>query len=99
MSDSILTDYVTLIGSFVSKEIGAEDFEKQYLKMFKTQSGFLPNNIFKILDGLFGDVDAFCADPELCDEDNLNEEQLREKCARALKQLHGLIDSLGQSEP
>jgi hypothetical protein len=39
-------------------------------------------------------VDAFCADPDLCDDDDLNEQQL---CATAVEALAKLTDEQGKA--
>ena len=87
MKETEITKYVNLIERFLTKEVDAVTFERCYLDMFKHQDCFLPTSVFQILDGLFGDVDAFCADPEIRGDADLNEEQLRDRCGRALKQL------------
>ena len=39
------------------------------------------------MDKLFGDIDAFVADPNLRDEDDLDEEELQRHCLAALEKL------------
>lgn len=90
MSTTSITNYMDLVKRFLTREIDVGTFEHTYLTMFKNQEGFLPENVFHILDGLFADVDAFCSDAELRGEEDLTEEQLREKCASALKKLQAL---------
>lgn len=90
MNYTSIADYKTLIHDFVEKNIDVTHFEHEYLRMFKNQQGFLPEPTFEILDRLFGDVDAFCSDPALLGNDNLNEEQLRERCASAYSKLNAI---------
>ena len=63
------------------------DFERQYLALFKDDATIRPHEEFLVLDKLFASVDAFCSDPELCDEDDLSEDQLRQESRDALRQL------------
>ena len=85
-----VSDYLKLIHSFLSRDIDAGGFEHAYSTKFKNQKGFLPENAYQILDALFSDVDAFCADASLCGEEDLNEEQLRERCLDAVKKLEAI---------
>ncbi|MFL1484372.1 colicin immunity domain-containing protein [Marinobacter sp. LN3S78] len=79
--------YQRLIEEFVSGQIKADEFESQYLTLFKQQTGELPEPEFETLNQLFTDVDAYCADPELRDEDDISEEELVASAKSALQQL------------
>jgi hypothetical protein len=52
--------------------------------MFEEDPTIRPEPEYQILDGLFADVDAFCADPDLRSIEDLDEEQLR-ACARTAR--------------
>jgi len=93
MSD-IYTDYGLLLHSFLAGTLSTEDFQRAYLERFKNESRVLDDALFEILDELFGDVDAFCADPELLVELRgakpgfyLDEQALRAKVAQASQRL------------
>jgi hypothetical protein len=90
MSDG-LQRYITLISSFVTDKIEAIDFERKFLKLFKEDPTEWSGAEFAILDGLFADIDAFCSDPKLRDEEDLDEYELKEKCKIALEKLQSLI--------
>jgi hypothetical protein len=83
MSAYTLEDYIRLIEDFTTGKMPAADFERAYLQRFKEDETRRPEPQFQILDGLFADVDAYCADPELRDEDDLDEEALRSRAAAA----------------
>lgn len=85
MSD--LRKYTDLIGQFVSGEISASDFETSYLKIFSSEEAVFPEEQFSALNKLFTDVDAFCSDSNLRDEDDIGEEELLECARKALKNL------------
>jgi hypothetical protein len=89
MGDSTAIKYVHFIRHFITNELGAVEFEHIYLQMFKSQQGNLPEPAYQVLDALFSDVDSFCSDPSLCSDDDLNEDQLRERCVKCLNQLAG----------
>ena len=44
-----------------------------------------------ILEGVFEALDEFCADPSLRSDTSIDEEQLREECETALKELKRLV--------
>jgi hypothetical protein len=79
--------YVQLIKSFLEKMIDVEEFERRYLSMFKSDTSSWTEPEFEALNGLFAEVDAFCADPELRDENDIDEDQLREAASATLARL------------
>ena len=81
MAESI-EKYVLLITEFVIGVISASQFEQSYLDMFKRENNELPGRIYDVLNSLFLDVDAYCDDPSLRDEYDLDDNQLLE-CAKA----------------
>jgi len=93
MQNTELRKYIVLIDAFVRGKIKPEIFEKEYLKLFKNDSGRVKQE-FVILDEIFADVDAFCNEPELCDEDDIDEYELKQRCIRSLGKLE-----MFQSEP
>ena len=87
MSARALQIYVKLIKRFLDREISVAEFERTYLDTFKQDTTRRSNDEFMILDELFAAVDAFCADPKLCDERDIDEDQLRHQCQLALQAL------------
>jgi hypothetical protein len=85
-----LEKYISLVSDFTSKKITALDFEKQYLQFFKEEKCHFSSETFNILNMLFTDIDAFCADPKLIGKFDINEEQLRMQAELALKKLFEL---------
>ena len=88
--NSNLRPYVTLLETFCNHEMEAAEFEKQYLSAFKADESDWADDEFEVLDELFAAVDAFCADSELRDDEDLDEDQLRDACKRALSDLLSL---------
>jgi hypothetical protein len=87
MKPETAEQYTALIRGFLDEALDAQEFESRFLEKFKNETTVLPLDIFEVLDELFADVDAFCPDPELRDDDDLNEQQLRAKAAEALAKL------------
>lgn len=94
--NSRLNPYMNLLQCFGQKEITAVEFEKKYLELYKNDPTDWSEGEFEILDGLFGAVDAFCSDPDLREEDDLDEVQLRGACRNAWMNLRDL-ESLNES--
>jgi hypothetical protein len=69
--------------------MSAEDFERQYFNLFKNETAGMTITEFSPLERLFTAVDAFCPDPSLRSEDDLDEEQLREAAQSTLTALMG----------
>lgn len=55
-------DYISLLQRFIQGDLPADEFQLQYLNMFKQETRRLSGPLFELLDRLFGDVDAFCGD-------------------------------------
>ena len=87
MRDRRIIRYIDLLKAFLAGTVDAPLFERAYLEAFKSESSLFPDDLFSILDRLFADVDAFCADPELRSRtvDGISEEELRKRCKEALK--------------
>ncbi|HVA46035.1 MAG TPA: colicin immunity domain-containing protein [Pirellulales bacterium] len=85
--EAAVAKYVQLIERFASGAINAETFESSYLKMFKNESARLPDAAFSVLNQLFADVDAFCPDPKLRGQSDLDEDALRSRSLDALREL------------
>ena len=94
MSTTAIGAYAKLIREFLGRTIDALTFEQLYLNMFKNEKSVLPPEVFETLDGLFADVDAFCPDAAIRGEDDLDEQQLRESCRKALKKLEQEINGI-----
>ena len=83
-------NYRQLIDQFLQREITVSQFESAFLDRFKSEPEGMPEGLFKPLDRLFGDVDIFCADDDLRDDDELDEQGLRQACERTLLEIAGL---------
>jgi len=73
---STIAQYILLLTRFVTGEITPAQFELEYLKMFKNETTIFPENVYQALNNLFLDVDAYCEDSSLRDEENLDDEGL-----------------------
>lgn len=83
--------YIKLIDNFVGNRTSANEFEVSYLSALKLEDRGFAVPIFDVLQRLFGDADAYVADPELRTEpEDLDEEQLRECAIRARRELREL---------
>lgn len=83
----MIEKYKLLIARFVGGKITAEQFESAYLEVFKNEVNTLPNDAFVVLNKLFLDVDEYCGDPTLRDDEDLDDEMLMSSAKEALKKL------------
>lgn len=90
-----LAPYINLLSCFVTGNISGTDLESQYFSLYKNETTLFPDEEFLILDKLFGDIDAFVAEPNLRDEECLDEEELQEHCLIALEKLRPIQTPLG----
>lgn len=82
--------YINLIEKFKGNQINAQRFEKSFLELFKNDSSEFSEKEYEILNSIFYDVEDFCADPTIRDEDDLDEEQLKTRSEKHLEQLRAL---------
>lgn len=86
---STIEQYILLITQFVIGEITASQFESRYLKMFKNEEDQFPEHVYDALNKLFSDVDCYCGDPDLRDDEDLDDEELLGCAKQALESLKG----------
>lgn len=90
-SIAALTRYVNLLSRFIAQDLTAIQFELEFLHLYKNDTTPWTDEAFAILDSLFADVDAFCSDPSLRDDGDLNEAQLLHRSQVALSKLNKLL--------
>src|SRR2546425_282960 len=95
MPSHALTEYADLLEKFLGNQIPTIKFEREYLALFKSDDTIRPEPEFLILDRLFSSVDAFCSDPEICDQGDLSEDQLRQECRDALTAINDISHNRG----
>ncbi len=79
--------YVALIRQFLDEGTSAEVFEQQYLDLFKNESPGMSIAEYSALEKLFTAADAYCPDPSLRSEEDLDEGQLRDVAQSTLNEL------------
>jgi len=79
--------YILLITQFVTGELTASQFELSFLEMFKNESEALPERSYATLNALFLDADAYCSNPNLRDEEDLDDQELLDSAKQALAKL------------
>lgn len=90
-------DYIGIVQRFIQGDLPVDEFQLQYLNMFKDETRRLSDPLFELLDRLFGDVDAYCGDPATRKELNathpgfyLDESELRLRAMHAVEGLRAL---------
>ena len=94
MTEFTSDEYKNLMDKFLSGETPAEEFQLAFLERFKNETTLFGADVFELLDRVFSDVDAFCADPKLFAKLEaerpgfyLDEQSLRNRVAEASKRL------------
>ncbi|MCJ0894957.1 colicin immunity domain-containing protein [Rhodococcus sp. ARC_M5] len=78
------------IEAFVDGSHTADAFQKAYLRLVKRTPGILEREVSEIVNGLFGDVDAYVAEDRLRGDDDLDAGQLLVRASGALEKLRQL---------
>lgn len=87
--------YVTLARAFVNSEISAAEFEDAYLTLFRNETKYIPKEFAGPINEIFYDVDAYVADPDLREDGDLDDKQLKDKVAVSTEKLQNALT--GQS--
>lgn len=74
----VIRKYLALIEKFTNGDMTAPEFSTKYIDEFLDEEGGLPDETFKPLDYLFAEVDAYCEDPALRGEWEIDEDELLE---------------------
>jgi len=85
-----LSRYLDLLRSFACGDIDVSSFEKEYLRAFKNEDTLFGGKVYEILNGLFGDIDEYCADPMIRNDDDIDEKELLKRTIAALVRLESL---------
>jgi hypothetical protein len=91
---SIAEDYQTLLQEFLDGRISPLEFQKRYLDKFKREDRQMDRPTFRVLDRLFGDVDAFTYDSVLVSMNAdfyVNEDQLRRRVTETIANLRMIV--------
>jgi len=63
-----LTSYSKLISNFLDGNLSAVQFSDRFVQRFKSDSGPMSEELFLLLDELFGDAESFTLNPALLRE-------------------------------
>lgn len=82
----ITESFICIIRSFVEEFIPAEQFEREFIET--RREALLKGYKYDVtLEDLFFDIDAFCSDPNLFENGDIDEIVLLERCKQMLKLL------------
>lgn len=81
--------------SFINEEITVEDFERDYLKIFKNETENMDMPLFEILNGVFEAVDCYWHEclPGQETAFEISEQQLRKEVNEALVKLDRILSN------
>jgi hypothetical protein len=93
--------YQSLIAAYVDGALPTEDFEREFLRAFKAEPAEMDGELFRVLDDLFGAVDAYSPDCRPGEETAflISEDRLRREATHALDRLNRLLgpDRVGRT--
>ncbi len=83
--------YLRLMEDFLADRLPVASFEREYLDTFSSDDTRWPEPIYQVLNEVFLDVDAYCPDPALRDELDIDEAKLRARVERSLTALRRMV--------
>lgn len=83
--------YRNMIERFLNGRLSVADFEAAYLRTFKDDGTRWPEPIYRILNEVFLDVDAYNPYPDGRDEWDIDEAELRSRVERSLATLRAAL--------
>jgi hypothetical protein len=85
------TPYLLLLRLFIDDRISATEYELLFFRLYKQDSTHWPEEIYQLLDGLFGDADEFTSEPALrADVGGIDGSTLRDRAKIAYDRLRVL---------
>ncbi|PFH81131.1 colicin immunity domain-containing protein [Bacillus sp. AFS088145] len=87
--------YKRLMEDFINEVITVEDFERDYLKIFKNETERMGSTLFGILNGVFEAVDCYWHEcfPGQETAFEISEQQLKKEISEALVKLNSLLNN------
>ncbi|MDP9365704.1 MAG: colicin immunity domain-containing protein [Chloroflexota bacterium] len=83
--------YLRLMERFATRALPVHDFERAYLETFDDDGARWPEPIYRILNEVFLDVDAFNPYPDGRNELDIDEAELRVRVERSLAALRRAV--------
>ena len=91
MSDKeVIQHYLSIIQQFTEGELSAADFSIRYMDEFIEEDSDFSEEVYIILQTLFAEAEAYCENPELRDERDINEAELMEVALDTEEKLQNL---------
>ncbi|WP_071655492.1 colicin immunity domain-containing protein [Mangrovactinospora gilvigrisea] len=91
--DTRIEPFLIIASAMLQRRIKAPEFETVFLALFRGPAGEIRGDAGDAVSRLFSAVDSYCADPELRDDHDLDEQSLRLEVARFIervKEIYGL---------
>lgn len=92
MTNVHLSNYFILLTDFVSHGISASEFEKRFLEIHRSDPSDYSENVHRVISILFSDVDAYCSDSSIRNDDDLDDLGLCQKAKMALTELKKYVN-------
>lgn len=91
----IVNKFVELMDNFIERRMSANDFQAQYLKMFKESDARLDSTLFGILNDVFEAVDCYWHECPPGQETafEISEQQLRTEINESLVKLSKVLNN------
>ena len=92
--EEIVEKYRGLIRSYVDGKISAAEFSQSIINEFKNEDPGLSDETFSSLQSLFGAADAYCEDPDLRGDWEIDEDQLMDEIREIEDQLESRLETI-----
>lgn len=76
LAKQALDKYLKLMNDFIYGNISTQRFEAHYLETFKNETVTFDEKIYSALNNLFLDLDMYCEDESIRDEDDIDKKEL-----------------------
>lgn len=96
--EETIEKYLSLIRSYTEGKMSAIEFMLRYLDEFKREEVEMSNDVYAILDYLFGSADFYSEDPELRWEYGIDEDELMDDAIEAQRKLEALLSGTDPTE-
>jgi hypothetical protein len=84
-------DYVNIMKRYLDGTESVDEFKRLYIAALKNENEMKGEIIFPLLQRVFSALDCFCDDPDLMDEFDIDEEQLKREVNDSYQKLSGIL--------
>lgn len=90
----VVAKYLGIIREFIEGDQSAADFSIEFMDEFIDEESDFSDETYQILQSLFTEAESYCEDPELRDDRDIGEDELRDAALNSVERLEQRTDEM-----